>query len=179
MLKYAFSACAWQGAMQGWPPYGGAAAGYGSMYQQGGVGGHMPPMQGYGHAGFTTADQSQGWQTQNCARTHGSSDQGYRGGGSRFAALGGEDGDQQHEHDLGEEEDDRHPRAYDWPDELYLEQGQQMPAASPSQQPPAHPVGGGGVPTLTPPVRVGGFAADTQRAEAEAAAAGGPFHGRR
>ena len=52
--------------MQGWPPYGGVAAGYGSMYQQGGMGGQMPPMQGYGHAGFTTADQSHEWQTKNC-----------------------------------------------------------------------------------------------------------------
>ena len=75
-------------------------------------------MQGYGHAGFTSANQLHEWQTQNCARTHGSSDQGYQGGGSRYAALGGENDDPPHEHDLGEE--DRRPML-------------------PHEQPPLHP----------------------------------------
>ena len=161
--------------MQGWPPDGGAVAGYGSMYQHACAGGQMLPVQGYGHAGYQAADQAQGWQAQNCARTQGSSSQGPPGGGNRYAALaGGDDGHAQEIAPADRGTATRHPRAYDWPDELELAQGQQMPTASSSQQPPAHPVGGGGVPTLTPPVRVGGFAADTRRAEAEAAAAAMP-----
>ena len=156
--------------MQGWPPGGGATAGYGSMYQHAGVGGQMPPMRGYGHAGFASADQLHERQTQNCARTHGSSDQGYHGGGSRFAALGGgnDDPQQEPEPDHGEEEDDRHPRAYDWPDEMRLEQGQPTPNPGPGQQPPTLPVGGGEVQTQTVH---DGYGEENRRAEAEAVAA--------
>ena len=131
------------------------------MYPHAGMGGQMPPVQGYGHAGFASADQLREWQTQNCARTHGSSDQGYHGGGSRFAALGGGDDDPQHEHDSGEEADDRHPRAYDWPDELGLAQGQPTPNSGSGQQPPTLPVGGGGVQIPTLP---DGYGAENRRA---------------
>ena len=141
------------------------------MYQHAGVGGQMPPMRGYGHAGLAPADQLHEWQTQNCARTHGSSDQGYHGGGSRFAALGGGNDDPQHEHDLGEEADDRHPRAYDWPDELRLAQGQPTVEPGPDRQPPPQPVGEGGVQIAVPPAGGGGLQEEARRVEAEAATA--------
>ena len=131
--------------MQGWPPGGGAAAGYGSMYQHAGVGGQMPPMRGYGHAGFASADQLHEWQTQNCARTHGSSDQGYHGGGSRYAALSGENGDPPHEHGLGEEERRPtlpHELPPPHPSVMQATHGQPMTGPGPDRQPPPHPVGG-------------------------------------
>ena len=114
MLEHALPACALQGSLQGWPPNGGAAEGCGSMYQQVGMGGHMPPMQGYGHGEHQTAFPQQGWENQNDARTQGSSSRGPPDGGNRFGILAGGNDGQPHESGLDSVE--REPtRSYEIP----------------------------------------------------------------
>ena len=100
MLNCALPACALQGSMRGWPPNGGAAEGYGSMYRQVGMGGQMPPTQGYGHVECRTAFPQHSWQTQNCARTQGSLSQGPPDGRNRFGILAGGNDGQPHESGL-------------------------------------------------------------------------------